>query len=145
MGADPIESVIEPAASVRTISQPGQILHSRGDSRQQWKRWGARLELLRVGIGSRSHLVRSDRLQDLAASPHDADMGPEELVRRASDQVGAHFPDIDPGVRNEMHRIHEAQGSHPVSGGGDPRHIDPGSEGVGAGSHRHQAGAVAQE
>ena len=83
----------------------------------------------------------SSRAGAAASTPQ---CGPEELVRRAGEEVGAERPDVDRRVRGQVHAVHGQQGAGPVHQRGDLGDGRPGADQVRGAGDRDQPGALGE-
>ena len=79
-------------------------------------------------------------LQDLRSPGEGAAVRPEELVRRADDEVRARRRHVDRDVRGEVHGVDEEQGARGMHHLGDGGQVGHGADQVGGAGHRHQPG-----
>ena len=110
---------------MRADRVPARLLHvlDRGDEARE------ELVLLRPGleaggeriVGRRAHLVRAQLREQLGAGEEEAQVRPEELVRRAEQDVRARGRDVDRPVRRVVDGVDPGERARLVREGGDPR------------------------
>ena len=81
-------------------------------------------------VRRRPHLVRSPRGEQLSACEGDAEVGAEELVRRADEHVDAERGDVDRSVGRVMHGVGPRERAGLVGELGDPSRVGEGADGV---------------
>ena len=136
------ESRFECSATVASPPQRGEIVDRGHETRQKLERWGPGLPTRRPHVRRRSDLESRQPRKMGAAPPEDSQMGPEELVCRANEEVAANSLDVEVAVRRQVDRVDVAEGSHPGGARRHPAYIDEGSKGIRATGDRDQSGAI---
>ena len=95
-------------------------------------------------VGRRPHLVGPPRPQELLPAERKAEMRPEELVRRAEENVDAEGRDVDRPVRCVVHRVGPGKGTRLVREPDDPPRIRDRPDGVRGEREGDDTGALGQ-
>src|SRR3989304_89387 len=70
---------------------------------------GTRRSIIRSSVMPRTHLVGGQALEVLLSTVEHAQVRPEELVRRDSQEITTESPDVDRPMRRVLHGINGAQ------------------------------------
>ena len=114
----------EPAVVRRAepLADPGEVLERAERPGDGLEALGPRLPPVGRLVARRAHLVGERPLEEVVAAPENAQVRPEELVRRAGQEVGSRGPDVYRAVRGEMDGVdveERARGVRRVRGPGD--------------------------
>jgi len=140
-GHDPIPPCCGCARAAIARAEIGEILDRRGRAGIALVVAGPRLEPVR----RRPDLVCRQRIHDVAPPVQRAEMGPEELVHGARDEIRVDRARVERKVRCRVDRVHIQPGARTVDVIRDlPNRVD-GADRVRGPTHRHDPGPLGQD
>ena len=124
--------------------ETGQVVDGGDESGQPFVVLGAGLPSVGCVIRRGNQLVRCPGLEEAPARSEDAEMGPEELVRGADEEVGADPVQVEEAVLGEMHAVHRDESTHVLRARHQfPRRRDR-ADGIGCEGERDEPGPWGQ-
>ena len=146
------EPVEEPLAECRLVgldrvpAERVEVVHGRDEACEQLVRERSELEAMphRL-VGRGANLVRPPRLQQVVLAEGQPQVGPEELVRRADEDVRVPGGGVDRAVRSVVHGVGPRQSTRVVGKSNDAIHIRSGADRVGRNGESHHPRALREQ
>ncbi len=135
---------LQPLAPSCPGAETGQVLDGGQDARQTLVILGAGHPAIGQRFRRGLDLVGRQRFQQCTAAPKDADVGAEELVRRAGQEIAVPILHIDRPMRRIVDGIEKDLGSRAVSQPTERFHVVDRADHVGGTRHRQPADPLVQ-